>query len=94
MVALARERSGSVAFPQVLESLTGKEGIGGKIVHDDLGQLFFNENGMHVPLTTTAMGVANMGILALLIERKFWTGKLFSLLTSRKRICIPRGRWR
>ena len=70
MVALARERSGPVVFPQALESLTGKDSIGGKIVHDDLGQLFFNDNGMYVPLTTTAMGVANMGILALLIERK------------------------
>ena len=64
--------SGKVAFPKVLEQLTGKQGIGGKIVLDSFGNMLFHEEkaSRAFPLTATAMGVANLGILALLIERK------------------------
>ncbi len=68
--ALKREYTGAMAFPDVYERLTGKEVLGGKIVISDRGALLFQENGRSLSLPVTAMGVANLGILALLIERK------------------------
>ena len=71
--------SGKVAFPKVLEQLTGEQGIGGKIVLDSFGNMLFHEEkaSRAFPLTATAMGVANLGILALLIERKVLTPGTF-----------------
>ena len=68
--ALRFEYTGDMAFPDVYEKLTGKELINGKIVISERGDLLFQENERNFPLHTTAMGVANLGILALLIERK------------------------
>ena len=62
------ELSGEVAFPQVVEHVA--ESIGGKIVRDDSGKLLFREGGETFSLSSTATGVANLGILALLIEKK------------------------
>lgn len=68
--ALGETYSGDVAFPDLLEKLTGKEILGGRISISDVGDLVFQENNHSFPLPLTAMGVINLGILALLIERK------------------------
>ena len=44
--------------------------MGGKIAISENGDLSFLENGRNFSLSVTAMGIANLGILALLIERK------------------------
>ncbi len=43
--------------------------IGGKISLSEAGDLEFYEKGKSIPLSLTSAGVANMGMLALLIER-------------------------
>ena len=43
--------------------------IGGKIALSEAGDLEFQKNGKSLPLSLTSAGVANMGMLALLIER-------------------------
>ena len=68
--ALRFEYTGDMAFPDVYERLISKDVMGGKIVISERGDLLFQENGRNFSLHTTAMGVANLGILALLIERK------------------------
>jgi len=68
--ALKSEYTGDMAFQDVYERITGKDILGGKIVISDNGAFLFQENGRSFSLPVTAMGVANLGILALLIERK------------------------
>jgi len=68
--ALGETYSGDVAFPDLLDKLTGKEILSGRISISDVGDLVFQENNHSFPLPLTAMGVTNLGILALLIERK------------------------
>ncbi|MDD9859226.1 MAG: AAA family ATPase [Nitrospira sp.] len=68
--ALKSEYTGDMDFQGVYEKLTGKSVLGGKIIISESGDLLFQENGRRSPLSLTAMGVANLGILALLIERK------------------------
>ena len=68
--ALKFEYTGDVAFPDVYERLTGSDVMGGKIAISKTGDLSFQENGRNFSLPVTAMGIANLGILALLIERK------------------------
>ena len=68
--ALKFEYTGDMAFPDVYERLTGSNVIGGKIAISETGDLSFHENGRNFSLPVTAMGIANIGILALLIERK------------------------
>ena len=68
--ALGETYAGDVAFPDLLEKLTGKDGLDGKIAISDIGELVFQERGHSFSLPLTAMGIANVGILALLIERK------------------------
>ena len=68
--ALKFEYTGDMAFPDVYERLTGSNVIGGKIAISETGDLSFHENGRSFSLPVTAMGIANIGILALLIERK------------------------
>ncbi len=68
--ALKYEYTGDMAFPDLYERLIGKDVIGGKIAISERGDLSFHENGRSFSLPVTAMGVANLGILALLIERK------------------------
>ena len=62
---------GKVAFPELLKRLT-VEVLRGKIVIDESGELMFAESGQTRPfsLPMTATGMVNLGILALLIERK------------------------
>ncbi|MYD31826.1 MAG: ATP-binding protein [Nitrospira sp. SB0675_bin_23] len=59
-----------MAFPAVYERLTSSDVIGGKMAISETGNLSFHENGRNFSLPVTAMGIANLGILALLIERK------------------------
>ena len=68
--ALKSEYTGDIAFPGLYEKLTGKDVLGGKIAISGGGDLSFQENGRRFSLPITAMGVANLGILALLIEHK------------------------
>lgn len=68
--ALKYEYTGDIAFPVVYAKLTSKNVMGGKIAISETGNLSFQENGNNFSLPVTAMGIANLGILALLIERK------------------------
>ena len=68
--ALKFEYTGKMAFPDVYAKLTGKSVMDGKIAISETGNLSFQENGRNFSLPVTAMGIANLGILALLIERK------------------------
>ena len=68
--ALMHQYSGGMDFPEIYDKLTGKDILGGKIVISDSGDLSFQENDRSFSLPVTALGVANLGILALLIERK------------------------
>ena len=64
------ELSGEVAFPEVSRRLTSSEVIGGEVVLSGDRTLHFREAERIFPLSSTAMGVVNLGLLALLIERK------------------------
>lgn len=68
--ALLEEYTGDMAFPDLYQELTGETKLAGKIIISENGELSFRENGRHFSLPVTAMGVINLGILALLIERK------------------------
>lgn len=68
--ALREKHTNGIAFPSLLEKLTGEEVLNGKIGISEVGELVFQENGQALPLPLVAMGVANLGVLALLIERK------------------------
>ena len=68
--ALMEEYTGDMAFPDLYQELTGENMMGGKIAISESGELSFRENGRNFSLPVTAMGVVNLGILALLIERK------------------------
>ena len=67
--ALRFPGTGKIAFPELYEKLTGNDVLGGKIAVSDSGDLSFQENGRDFSLPVTAMGIVNLGILALLIER-------------------------
>jgi len=45
------------------------DAIGGKIALSEAGDLEFQKDGQSIPISITSAGVANMGMLALLIER-------------------------
>lgn len=68
--ALKVEYTGDVAFPELYGKLISKKVLGGKITISETGELNFQENERNFSLHLTAMGVVNLGILALLIERK------------------------
>ncbi len=61
---------GEVAFPDLYEKLTNGEIMGGRLIVSDDGTISYQENGRHYSMPITATGVANIGMLALLIERK------------------------
>lgn len=67
-MALREQYSGDVEFPEILEKLIRV--LGGKITISETGELRFSESGRSLSMHLTATGVANLGILALLIERK------------------------
>ena len=63
------ELTGDVAFPEVAARIG--EVIGGKVVRDDFGgHLYFCEGDRRHPLWSSSTGVANLGFLAMLIEKK------------------------
>ena len=62
--------SGNDPFVNIYEKLTSQNVIGGKLTISETGELRFQENDRSLSLHITAMGVINLGILALLIERK------------------------
>lgn len=68
--ALKHEYTGEMSFPDVYARLTGEDVIGGKIEISESGDWSFQESGRSYSLPVTAMGIANLGILALLIKRK------------------------
>ena len=65
-VALRRRRI-EHPFAGIHKSL--HDAIGGQISLSEAGDLEFQKNGKSIPLSLTSSGVANMGTLALLIER-------------------------
>ena len=65
-VALRRRRI-EHPFAGIHKSL--HDAIGGQISLSEAGDLEFQRNGKSIPLSLTSAGVANMGMLALLIER-------------------------
>ena len=65
-VALRRRRI-EHPFAEIHTSLYNA--IGGRISLSEEGDLEFQQNGKSIPLSLTSAGVANMGMLALLIER-------------------------
>lgn len=68
--ALTEKYTGDMAFPELHQELTDENMLGGKITISETGELSFRENGRNFSLSVTAMGVINLGILALLVERK------------------------
>ena len=66
VVALRRQRIDR-PFAEIHKGL--HNAIGGKIVLSEAGDLEFQTSGGSFPLSLTSAGVANMGMLALLIER-------------------------
>ena len=68
---LRSEYTEDMDFPELHAKLTGKNVLGGKLViSPDTGEILFRENDRSFRLVLTATGVINLGILALLIERK------------------------
>ncbi len=68
--ALRSEYIGDPISSEVLNRLTGEHGINGKVSVAATGEMLYAENnGVTVPLARAATGIANMGVLALLIEK-------------------------
>ncbi len=65
-VALRRRR---IEHPFAESHTSLHDAIGGKISLSEAGDLEFQQKGKSIPLSLTSAGVANMGMLALLIER-------------------------
>ncbi len=67
---LMEELSGEMAFPDIFNDLT-KKLIKGRLAVDESGTLQFKElNGKSHKLPVTATGIVQLGLLALLIEKK------------------------
>ena len=67
MAVVLRRRRIEHPFAEIHTSL--HDAIGGKISLSEAGDLEFQQKGKSIPLSLTSAGVANMGMLALLIER-------------------------
>ena len=61
---------GDISFRDLYEKLISEEVMGGKLIVSEAGELKFQEGERNFSLPLVAMGVINLGILALLIERK------------------------
>ncbi len=62
---------GEPIAPDVLERLTGENVINGKVSVASTGEMVYTaNNGETLPLVQAATGIANLGVLALLIEKK------------------------
>lgn len=68
--ALRQSYPGNSICPDILERLTGDSVLGGRVAVGESGNLFFQSNkGKKYPLHMAATGIANLGMLALLIEK-------------------------
>lgn len=67
--AIRNKFAGEGTFRKLYEKLISSQAINGKLVLSDNGELLFAEKSRQFPLSRTAMGVINLGLLALLIER-------------------------
>ena len=65
-----RKYTGEMSFPNVHRRLVCKDVINGQVAVSENGDIVFEEAGRSFPLVTAAAGVANIGFLAMLIERK------------------------
>ena len=71
LASLMREEySGEMAFPELFEKLTSENVLDGKIEISEKGDLAFQQDEREFSLHLTAMGVINIGIIALLMEKK------------------------
>ena len=66
---IKRKYTGEMSFPDVHRQLVCEDVINGKVAVSESGDVVFEEAGRSFPLTTAAAGVANVGFLAMLIER-------------------------
>ena len=69
--------TGEPVCPEVAEKLTGDKVLGGKVVVGDTDMFFQSNKGAKYPLCLAATGIANLGVLALLIERNHLTEDSF-----------------
>ncbi len=67
---LKYDRVGEMAFPDLYQKLTNDEIMGGRLTVSENGTICFQDNGRRFSMPITASGIANIGMLALLIERK------------------------
>ena len=63
--------------PEILEKLTGDDVLGGKVAIGETGELLFLEKDKSYPLSLAATGVANLGMLAFLIEKNLMDKNTF-----------------
>ena len=78
MADMLRETySGEHICPEVLKKLTGDDVLGGKVAIGETGELRFLEKGKSYPLSLAATGVANLGMIALLIEKNLMDENTF-----------------
>lgn len=75
--ALEFELTGEIPFPELFEKLTSNDIMGGHLSIGKDGSIYFQENGQRFSLPITATGIANIGMLALLIERKILDNESF-----------------
>lgn len=68
--ALRVQYTDDISFPEVYDKLISKEVMGGKLALSETGELSFQEGERSFSLHLTAMGIVNLGMIALLIERK------------------------
>ncbi len=61
---------GDIVFPDLYTKLTSNDILGGRLTISDQGRISYQENEKQFALPVTATGIANLGLLALLIERK------------------------
>ena len=69
--------TGEPVCPEVVEKLTGDKVLGGKVVVGETDLFFQSNKGEKYPLRLAATGIANLGILAFLIERNHFTEDSF-----------------
>ena len=76
--ALREPYPGKPAFPEILEKLTGDNGLNGRVGMGEAGDLFFQgKKERKYPLRLAATGIANLGMLALLIEKNLMNKNTF-----------------
>lgn len=68
--AIKEEYTDDIAFPEMYDKLISEKVMNGKLTLSETGDLSFREGERNFSLHLTAMGVVNLGMIALLIERK------------------------